>query len=193
MSSLGIFGYGSLVLPRSAAATLGRELPSPSPARLRGWRRRFSLARHNITCEKTFALADGSLPEWVLGLNIEPGEEDPAGPVNGALIELSEAELGRLGRREIRYHAIDVSGQIEGEGLPGRIITFTAKMEHFAPVPPSGAVILATYARTVEAAFRALGPGEHEHYLASTGPYPVERVEARLVRDQIPAGNPREW
>jgi cation transport regulator ChaC len=192
VAALGVFGYGSLVLPESAGATLGRELPSPAPAALQGWRRRFSLARHNLSCEKTFALHDGSLPEWVLGLNIEPGEH-PAGPVNGAVIELSEAELARLGRREIRYEMVEVSGQLRGEELPERIVTFVAKAVHFAPSPPEGAVILASYVRAVETAFEGLGPGERERYLATTGPYPVERVEAKLVKDEIPAGNPREW
>lgn len=191
MSSLGVFGYGSLVSSESAAMTLGRPV-ALSPARLGGWKRRFSQARDNRTCEKTFELEDGTCPEWVLGLNVEPGEDD-AGPVNGAVIEVSEAELERLAIREIRYDPVDVSGEIEGPDLPGRVITFSAKAGHFAPEPPNGAVILATYARAVEEAFDGLGPGELEAYLATTGAYPVTRVEATLVRDEIPAGNPRRW
>jgi len=54
-------------------------------------------------------------------------------------------------------------------------------------------VILATYAAAVERGFEALGPGELDHYLATTGPYPVDRVSAALVLDRIPDGNPREW
>jgi hypothetical protein len=53
-------------------------------------------------------------------------------------------------------------------------------------------VILATYAAAVEEGFDALGPDELERYLATT-PYPVERVEATLVIDKIPEGNPRAW
>ena len=190
--SLGVFGYGSLALPQSAAMTLGRDVPSVMPATLGGWRRRFSQARDNLTCEKTFELEDGSRPEWILGLNIERGE-DPAGPVNGVVIELSDAELERLGIREIRYDLVELTDIVAGEELPERIVTFTAKLRHFAPEPPAGAVILATYARAVESAFEALGPAELERYLATTGPYPVDRVEATLVRDQIPEGNPRAW
>ncbi len=37
-----------------------------------------------------------------------------------------------------------------------------------------------------------LGKEELEHYLSTT-PYPVERVEAKLVIDKIPDGNPRAW
>lgn len=191
-SSLGVFGYGSLVLPESASMTVGRHVGDLRPAQLRGWKRRFSQARDNLTCEKTFELEGGHRPEWVLGLNVERGE-DPAGPVNGVVIELTEAELDRLDVREIRYDRVEVTDLVGGEGLPERIVTYTAKRGHFRPEPPADSVIMATYARTVERAFEALGPGELEHYLATTGPYPAELVEAQLIIDRIPDGNPRGW
>lgn len=192
MSRLALFGYGSLVLPGSAAMTLGRDPGEMRPVRLRDWRRRFSQRRDNLTCEKTFECDGGRRPEWILGLNVEEGE-DGAGPVNGVVIELTEAELDRLDIREIRYDRVDVTDSIDGEDLPERIVSYTAKEFHFAPEPPEDAVILATYATAVEQGFDALGPGELDHYLRTTGPDPVERVEATLVIDQIPEGNPRAW
>jgi cation transport regulator ChaC len=189
--SLGLFGYGSLVLRESASMTLGRPVGELRPATLHDWRRRFSQRRDNLTCEKTFECVDGRRPEWILGLNVEEGEDD-AGPVNGVVIELSEAELDRLDIREIRYERVEVSGAVTGGGLPERIVTYTAKEFHFAPRPPEDAVILRTYAEAVEKGFEALGPGELDHYLATT-PCPVERVDATLVVDRIPAGNPRDW
>lgn len=189
---IGLFGYGSLVLRESASMTLGRDAGILRPARLRGWRRRFSQARDNWTCEKTFECAGGRRPEWILGLNVEHGE-DPAGPVNGVVIELDHAELERLDVREIRYDRVDVTGLVEGEDLPPRVITYTAKEFHFRPQPPGDSVILATYAEAVERGFSTLGRGELESFRATTGPYPVERVEARLVIDRIPQGNPRAW
>jgi cation transport regulator ChaC len=192
MSRLGLFGYGSLVLPESAAMTLGRDPGEMRPVRLRDWRRRFSQRRDNLTCEKTFECEGGRRPEWVLGLNVEEGE-DGAGPVNGVVLELTEAELDRLDIREIRYDRVDVTGSVDGEDLPERIVTYTAKEFHFASEPPEDAVILATYATAVEQGFEALGPGELDHYLRTTGPDPVERVAATLVIDQIPEGNPRAW
>jgi hypothetical protein len=188
---LGLFGYGSLVLPESASMTLGRPVGGLRPARLHDWRRRFSQRRDNLTCEKTFECAGGLRPEWILGLNVEEGE-DQAGPVNGVVIELTEDELDRLDIREIRYDRVEVSGSVTGEGLPDRIVTYKAKAFHFAPEPPADAVILRTYAEAVEKGFEGLGPGELEHYLATT-PYPVERVDATLVVDRIPVGNPRDW
>jgi hypothetical protein len=191
MSRLGLFGYGSLVLHASASMTLGRPAGELRPARLHGWKRRFSQRRDNLTCEKTFECAEEWRPEWVLGLNVESGEDD-AGPVNGVVIEMTEAELDRLDIREIRYDRVEVGGSVEGEDLPDRIVAYTAKPYHFAPEPPDDSVILETYASAVETGFLRLGRAELDHYLATT-PYPVERVEARLVLDRIPAGNPRAW
>jgi cation transport regulator ChaC len=188
---LGLFGYGSLVLHESASMTLGRPAGELRPARLHDWKRRFSQRRDNLTCEKTFELHHGHRPEWILGLNVEDGE-DEAGPVNGVVIELTEAELDRLDIREIRYDRYEITGSVEGEDLPERIVTYSAKEFHFAPEPPEDSVILATYAAAVERGFGELGPGELEHYRATT-PYPVERVEAKLVIDKIPDGNPRAW
>jgi cation transport regulator ChaC len=191
VSRLGLFGYGSLVLPASASMTLGRPVGEMRPARLHDWRRRFSQRRDNLTCEKTFECDGGRRPEWILGLNVENGEDD-AGPVNGVVIELTEAELDRLDIREIRYDRVEVGGSVEGEDLPERIVTYTAKEFHFAPQPPEDSVILETYAAAVEQGFGGLGDGELDHYLATT-PYPVERVAAALVIDKIPDGNPRDW
>jgi cation transport regulator ChaC len=191
MSRVGLFGYGSLVLRESASMTLGRPIGELRRARLHDWRRRFSQRRDNLTCEKTFECEGGWRPEWILGLNVEEGE-DGAGPVNGVAIELTEAELDRLDSREIRYDRVEVTGSVEGEDLPERIVTYKAKAFHFAPEPPEDSVILATYAAAVEEGFEELGPEELEHYLATT-PYPVDRVEATLVVDKIPDGNPRAW
>ena len=191
LSRFGLFGYGSLVLRESASMTLGRPIGELRPARLHDWRRRFSQRRDNLTCEKTFECDGGWRPEWILGLNVEEGE-DGAGPVNGVVIDLTEAELDRLDIREIRYDRVEVTDLVDGENLPDRIVTYTAKDFHFAPEPPEDSVILATYAAAVEEGFEELGLDELEHYLATT-PYPVDRVEATLVVDKIPDGNPRAW
>ena len=193
MARLAIFAYGSLASLASAERTLGRPVEHAAAARLPGWRRRWSTVRDNLALEKTFARPeDGTLPPFCLGLNLERA----AGPApNGVLVEVTEEELERLGRRELRYDRVEVSDEVAtADSHPyERVVTFTAKTENFAPRPPAGAVILAPYARAVEAAFDALGPGELDLFRATTGPYPVEVIEAVLVRDEIPAGNPRDW
>ena len=54
-------------------------------------------------------------------------------------------------------------------------------------------MLIANYARAVEGAFADLGPGQLELYRRTTRPVGVELTEATLVRDRIPAGNPRDW
>jgi cation transport regulator ChaC len=192
---LQVFAYGSLVNRSSLALTLERPVARVAPARLRGWARRWSLYRDNLASEKTFARADdGSLPPFCLGLNVEPSAD--ADPPNGGLIEMSEAELDRLDLREMRYDRIEVTGAVvleDGGDPPGRAFTYTAKPRHHAPEPPRGAVVLAPYVRAIEAAFETLGPAQLDRFRETTGPIPVEVVEAVLVRDEIPPGNPRAW
>jgi cation transport regulator ChaC len=193
MGGAWVFGYGSLCSASSLAKTIGRPVELV-PAELAGWKRRWSLCRDNLRSEKTFALPGGELPPFILGLNVEPGE-DPAGPVNGAAFELSEPELERLDIRELRYDRVDVSEEIslpDGAGIT-TVVTYRAKPEHFAPDPPPGAIILPKYAGVVEHAFELLGAGELDRFRSTTGPIPVEVVEAALVKDEIPPGNPRSW
>jgi cation transport regulator ChaC len=193
MTRIAVFAYGSLVDPHSAAQTLGRDVDA-APARIGGWRRRWSQARDNLDAEKTFGIEPGgALPPWILGLNIEedPSATPDTGP-NGVLIEVSEAELAALDRRELRYDRVEVAVPSQASRFDA-IFAYTAKPAHFAPEPPPGAIIVAAYARTVEHAFAALGSAELETFRSTTGLLPVDLVDAILVRDRIPPGNPREW
>jgi hypothetical protein len=192
--SLALFAYGSLVNPESFARTLGREPADVIPVRLPGWRRRWSIHRDNLGHEKTFANEDGGeIPPWVVGLNLEQDESGAGLAPNGALIEISEGELERLDMRELRYDRVDVSGTVAAGAGFDRVVAYTAKREHFTAEPPEGAVAMAPYVRAIEAAFTALGEGEWELFLTTTGLPPVETIEPVLVRDEIPPGNPREW
>ena len=49
-------------------------------------------------------------------------------------------------------------------------------------------MILAAYARAVEAAFAALGPDQLDLFRETTGPYPVEVIEATAGPRSDPAG-----
>lgn len=190
MSRLCVFGYGSLASPQSAALSLEREVEIASFARLRGWRRRWTIYRDNVTSEKTFALPDGSIPPFVVGLNIER-DPDCEG-ANGVLIEVTQHEAERLDVREMRYDRIDVTTEVDVAGFD-RVIAYTAKVAHHAPEAPPGAIVIAEYVRTVEAAFDALGAGQLDAFRETTDPPPVEPSEVTLVADEIPPGNPRRW
>lgn len=196
-SGLAIFGYGSLVSPASAAVTLGRPV-EVRPARLSGWRRGWTVGRHNLMGEKTFAPVGADPPfEYCLGLNVEPepGLDENLWP-NGALIDVTAAELARLDRRELRYERVELTGDVRvAGGLIGAaaVFAFRAQRGHRYLEPPPDAVIIAPYLRTVEAAFAELGDGELEAFRRTTGEPPVRVAEAELVRDEIPEGNPKQW
>jgi len=191
LNRLAVFGYGSLVSRESAARTLGPDAGSPVPATLHGWRRGFNQARRNREVEKTFARVDtGEVPEWILGLGVAP---DPDRWINGVLIELDPAAAERLDLREIRYERVDVTGSLDPSPGGLEVFTYQPLPENHAPDPPPGAVMLRSYNTTVEAAFDELAPGELERYRVSTDIPAVEVVDGRLVRDEIPPGNPREW
>jgi len=200
---LAVFGYGSLVSRASIAETLGHEAPRPIPARLAGWRRRWSIYRHNLATEKVFEREDGEPFEHVVGLNLEraPEAAETEWP-NGALIELTEAELERLDLREVRYDRVEVTEGVQVADHPvasdgshafDRVFAFTAKPGHFAAETPPDSIIIASYVRACREAFSGLGPGEWEFFEATTGQPPAPVVNASLVQDAIPSGNPRAW
>ena len=192
---LAVFGYGSLVSRASIAQTLGHEAPAPIPALLAGWRRRWSIYRVNTAHEKVFERVDGEPFEHIVGLNIEraPGAAEAEWP-NGALIELTQDELERLDRREVRYDRVEVTDGVVADGPAfDRVYAFTAKEGHFAVETPPDSIIIASYVRACEAAFGELGPEGWERFLATTGEFPAPVVDARLVVDEIPEGNPRAW
>ena len=194
MTRLAVFAYGSLVSRASVAETLGHDAPAPIPARLAGWRRRWSVARDNALAEKSFEPVDGDPFDYCLGLNLERAPDAPeAAWPNGALVELTEAELERLDRREVRYDRTEVTADVRARETFDAVFAYTAKPANYAAEPPTGSVVIASYLRACEAAFEDLGPDELIRFTRTTGPVPVSVVEARLVRDAIPEGNPRTW
>ena len=192
-----VFAYGSLAHPESAAMTLGRSPIEVVAATLPGWRRSFSSRRDNLRSEKRFALSDGSLPEWILSLNIDPDPEAGWGP-NGVLITVDDSDLARLDRRELRYERADVTADVAIEP-PGRactydrVVAYVARPENLALEPPPGSVVLRSYVDAVELAFERLGGDALRAYGATTEPPPVEIVDATLAGGDIPRGNPRSW
>ena len=197
MSRLAVFGYGSLVSRRSAAETLGRPVAAPIPARLEGFARGWILGRDNLTTEKMFARADGSVPRFCLGVGVDARPRRP-----GAQRRTDRAQRG--GARPPRpardaLHAPRRDGRDprrrSGRRAPpfDRVVTYRPRPENHKPEPPDDAIIVANYLSTVEAAFDELGPGQLDLFRATTAPPPVEVTGATLVRDRIPEGNPRGW
>lgn len=187
MDPVHLFVYGSLVNRASAEETLGREVGAMEPATLTGWRRRWSLLRDNPYCEKTFALEDGTVPDWLLSLNVEQ-TGDPVDRVNGALIEIGAEDLSVLDLREVRYRRIET---VTDAGLA--VITYAARHHHNALVTPAGAFVLDTYLEAVERGFGSLGTDELETFRLTTGDPPAPVVSCRLIRHQAAGASPRSW
>lgn len=175
--------------------SLGRPVELAAIVRLEGWRRRWNAYRDNRAVEKTFAAPGGEIPPYVVGLNLDrdPGCEG----ANGALIGITAAEADRLDRRELRYRRVDVTADVrtaDGEAPAfDRVYAYAAKPEHLASEIPEGAIVIAPYVHAVEAAFAELGADQLALYRDTTDPPPVEPVDAVLVADDIPPGNPRRW
>jgi hypothetical protein len=190
--TVAVFVYGSLVSRTSAAETIGRPDAPSRPATLTGWRRGFTLVRDNRACEKTFARSDDdTVPDHILALNVDRGSAPDI--VNGALIAVTEAEIVRLDRREIRYERVEIDAGLGGAQDFERVFTYVARSEHHATSPPPGAVVLNSYERAVEDAFAEHGPGELGRYRETTDRGPAERIDAYLLSGEIPPGNPRGW
>lgn len=190
-----LFAYGSLVHSESAAMTLGRSPIAVTAASLPGWRRRFSSRRDNLHSEKTFARTDGSLPEWILSLNLERRAGPGRGP-NGVLIEVGDDDLTHLDRRELRYERADVTADVKSEaGAPSFdcVLAYVARPENLALEAPRGSVVLRSYVDAVEGAFGHLGDDALAVYRATTDLPAVEVIDATLTTGDIPRGNPRSW
>src|SRR3989344_5267317 len=116
-----VFGYGSLMNPKSRARTLPGPKPIPK-ATLRGYQRKFDLP------------VDGHLY-----LNIVPRTQKE---VEGVLIPVSEEELALLQKRERGYDCVNVTKfmSIKPDGM---ILAFIAPERNFP-----GLTILQTYIDT---------------------------------------------
>src|SRR3989344_765344 len=101
-----VFGYGSLMNIQSLQRTLPRKTIARR-AHLVGYRRKFGVYMPQAKC---------------LALNIIP-EKDSV--VEGVFIEVSDADIEYLKKREIGYNCTDVTDNIR-ENVDGHVFTFIA-------------------------------------------------------------------
>jgi len=103
-----VFGYGSLMNPKSLARTIPGEKVLLR-ATLSGYQRRF-----NVQCGD------------YLYLNIVPRAKKD---VTGVVIPVNDTELEALKRREYMYACVDISSRLS-EALPGPVYAFIAPDVH---------------------------------------------------------------
>ena len=165
-----VFGYGSLINPKSVQKTLGREVKIEN------------LAVRRIDSH----VRKWQLVEWVI---IEGSNEERPVPavfldlvqhqgawVNGILIRLSKEELHKMDEREKNYDRIDVSKLIEPK-VDGETYTYMGKREHINP--PTKSCVLVQYEALVEEGLSFWGKAFEQHYYESTLPHTFPRKEGR--------------
>jgi dephospho-CoA kinase len=174
-----VFGYGSLVDPVSAGATLGHRPQGYAPARLHGMRRAWVVGSDAVSHpERAFLRADGSVFTGVtVVLGLVPGD----GGCDGAVFAVAADDLALLDRRERNYRRVDVTERVtRPHHPPGHTV--------WAYVPRARAVarlrsgrdlrVRAEYLAVVEAAFAAIGRLDAYRRDTPAPPVPVESLRA---------------
>ncbi len=168
MAGAWVFGYGSLVNLRSLSKALAREVAASElrPAWLHGFRRAW------IASELVIAAGhEGGVLARFFDL-----EAAPAARVNGAIVQVTDAELAALTTREKSYDRLDVSAAISGAPSGATIVTFVGR------VARPGAITLRAYVALVEEGFAALGAAHLADFRADlTLPPPVVDGPYRFV------------
>lgn len=148
-----VFGYGSLLEPRSLHRTLPEiDLADCVPAIAEGLVRCFGVAFPNdgSQADKAYYAADGHRPPRILLCNLRP---DPGRRANGICIPVRPAELAALRDRERRYWATDVTEVVapySGHPAPvGRILAFLGRTEFTEAEDVAQGVLSAAYRDTI--------------------------------------------
>jgi len=185
-----VFGYGSLVSPASVAHTIGRTVDRRhgfATAQLAGYGRRWNYG--SLRQRGDWHGPNGWVEAGVvvcLGLVVARDEG-----CNGAVVRVTDDELGLLDRRESDYDRIDVTDlvTIEHDVIARRIVTYVprpAAIERCRRASEAGrAAVERRYHRLVEDAFRALGTQALDAYATLTPAPEVPIVEFARRRRSV--------
>lgn len=193
-----VFGYGSLVDPRSLGRTLGRTVDLGvdfMEAELDGWGRRWNYGVGHVTA--AWRCHDGRAVEQgvIVALGVVPATSERT---NGIVARVSDAELAALDLRERDYDRVDVTDHISVIGWAGapasperfgrddRVVTYVPRrsaIDRYTAARDAGlAGIRDTYWGLVDAAFAVLGPDRLHVYRATT---PAPDVPVVAVVDAV--------
>ncbi|MEX0744184.1 MAG: gamma-glutamylcyclotransferase family protein [Phycisphaeraceae bacterium] len=170
-----VFGYGSLLSPRSANRTLRRPArPTDLQAvTLRGYRRVWNVVTRR-------QLDDTGEPINAIVLGIEPA---PDVAMVGAIFPVNDEELARLDQRERHYDRMDVTDRIS-PAPAGRVLTYLPKPA--AIQPPDEAVVAQSYLDEIAAGCELLGEAFTRRYHETTVPH-AWPIHAGRMRQGAPA------
>jgi len=167
-----VFGYGSLVNPKSIQRTLGREISEEDllEARLSDHVRKWQLVDWVIIQDLNL---ERIIPAIFLDIVREQGKE-----VNGILFQLSEEELDKMDCSERNYDRIHISNLIEPI-VSDPVYMYVGKEKY--TVPPKESVVLAQYERLIEDGVSFWGNAFQQHYYESTLVHSFPRKDGKYV------------
>lgn len=191
-----VFGYGSLVSPRSLGATIGRSVDRDTgfaASILHGFNRSWNYGslRQRATWDGPHGRVDAGI---VVSLGLVA---DPQRSTNGAIVRVSAEEFVELDRRESDYDRVDVSDRVQSDtdavGGPRapRVFTYVPRpsaIERYEQARGDlRAAVKQEYVHLVEEAFTALGSDALARFRATT-PEPDVPVVApeRVWLEPIP-------
>lgn len=167
-----VFGYGSLINPKSIQRTLGREIRVEDllEARIHDYIRKWQLV--------DWVLIEGfdrerSIPAIFLDIVWQPGAK-----TNGILIPLSVDELHKMGQRERNYDRIYVSTLIE-PSVSEHIYTYIGKKEYITP--PKESCVLVQYENMIEEGLHFWGKEFEQQYYESTLSHHFPRKKGKYI------------
>ena len=148
-----VFGYGSLLDPRSLQRTVPEVDPQHCiPAAAEGLVRCFDVAFPNdgSQSDKAYYAADGRRPPRILLGNLRPGAGRSA---NGVCIPVGPGELAALRDRERRYTTTDITHLVAPysphPAPAGRVLAFLGRTEFTDAADVARGVLSAEYWDTI--------------------------------------------
>lgn len=155
-----LFGYGSIMSPKSASRGLKRVLHKDDFTHvvLNGYIRTWTAAE-SLFFEQTQKEATGVF----LNLSEKIGKK-----TNGVLIPISEKELEQMKKREKNYDCVDVTNKIETSLENISVFTFITPLERQAKTGIPNAYIPAGYLDILQDAFNTWGEHFENSYKSTT-------------------------
>jgi cation transport regulator ChaC len=185
MSGVWVFGYGSLVNPKSFGSTIGRQQRSGVDlfeAELHQFGRRWNYAVGSSSGRLAGDSEPGQL-RTIIALGLVAADAETA---NGIVGWVSDGELVALDQRERRYDRVDVTRLTTCEAdLEGPIVTYVPRpvaVDDYETARDRGiAAIERRYWDLVDAAFGVLGSQQQVEYRATTPEPDVPVLEMSRV------------
>lgn len=166
---ISVFSFGSLIIPESASAAVGRKVTHDEldNAIILGMERYWGV-HVPIRMDE----AEG---EEVDGLFYDL-RSAPAHYTNGVLLHVTEEEFDSIEKREAQYEARDVTDHIVTRADVTKVVTFMGAAPYTEARGGMRAIIPQRYEDRILNAARSRGQGFYDSFLATTHPSRIPRI-----------------